>query len=318
MTKVPQSNWGFFRLPREIRDSIYYYTLYEPSGLHYRRTGPYTADFILQPGTNCPAFNQLQYTSQQLRAETLHLERTLNTLIFTQSITPEDQSKLTDDESSKTILKDPAVQLMGFLDTCDENARLRLRNLRLHYNHRLELTRCCQPLPIDAEHNGDLINVARFCEVYPNVTVWWHTRALEYLCIRTRMGSSVHHRVLLAGTIFARALRPNFDLDKVREELKINLNENLLHPWDHGVFHSCMCREDLCWYNHRPGYAQETCSFQTEGETYLKGTNFRLLPEVDEGWQEEMRRDSKERWGTEDELLERRVERTREYVTHGI
>lgn len=50
----------------------------------------------------------------------------------------------------------------------------------------------------------------------------------------------------------------------------------------------------------------------------MKGTNFRLLPEVDEGWEEVFRRESKERWGTEDEVLERRVERAREYVTRGI
>ena len=118
--------------------------------------------------------------------------------------------------------------------------------------------------------------------------------------------------------MFARALRPDFDLEKECKELKLSVSEKLVSPWDEGVFHSCGCREDLCWYNHRPGYAQETCSYLTEGETYLKGTNFRLLPEVDEGWEEEMWRESKERWGTEDEVLERRVERAREYVTRGI
>lgn len=158
--QVP-SAWSLFHLPRELRDIIYNYALYEPAGLYYQRSGLYDAEFTLSPSIDGLAFNQLQYTSQQLRHETLHLERTLNTLIFQEFTTVQtraaDGDSVDNMDACKIVLKDPAVQFIGFLDTCSEASRLQLRNVRLHYNHQHGRTR--GERTIDTAHNGDLINV---------------------------------------------------------------------------------------------------------------------------------------------------------------
>jgi hypothetical protein len=293
---------ALLRLPRELRDEIYNYALHEPSGIYYQRTGLYSAQFTRKPDGTRTAFNQLQFTNRQLRQETQHLDHQLNTLIFPQ-LTQED---------GKTVSKCPAVQFMGFLDMCSIPARRRLRNIRLHYNERFPKPECprVHPLPIDAVHNGDLLNVAFFCEEYPDVTVWWHTRALTALCHSHDPYMTVRQTVLEAGLMMTRALRPEYDLFAAYRELRMPVRD--FARWN-GVFRSCQCRLDVCWFNHRDGTM--CADFTHEGWSYLKGRNLRWLPDVEIGWEEEFRRESE---GIDVEVLERRVQKIREFVTIGI
>lgn len=317
------SKTGFFHLPRELRDKIYAFALSEPSGLYYWRTGPYNPEFTKYPGS-ATAFNQLQYSSQQLRQETIHLERTLNTLIF-QEFTIIGHG---DSDGSKTVLKDPAVQFMGFLDTCDHTARLRLRNIRLHYNRRHPLPECrCDPshqhsipldtiedCPLDVGHNDDLINVALICEYFPQMTVWWHTRALDYLSHTSRIGSTVHHRILLGCIGFARALRPNYDQAKIYQEL--GFKGDGLRGWEY-VFNSCSCERGICWYHRRIGQSYFDPDLLTY-MAYMTWTNFRLLPEVDEDWEPKLRAEYRMWGGHDGKHLEARVEKVREFLMNGV
>ena len=118
----------------------------------------------------------------------------------------------------------------------------------------------------------------------------------------------MHHKVLKAGTLFAGVLRRDFELASAFEDLE--LSDYNVERWKFAM-NRCSCGEDVCWFNGwRHLYMPET--------SYLNGVNFRLLPEVDEDWEEVMRRESKEWWGTKDEVLDRRVERIREYITQGI
>jgi hypothetical protein len=300
-----QPTSALLRLPRELRDKIYVYALHEPSGLYYQRTGLYGAQFTRKPDGTRTAFNQLQFTNRQLRQETLHLDHQLNTLIFPQLV----------QEDGKTASKCPAVQFMGFLEMCSELARRRLRDIRLHYNERFPKPECpVRFLPIDAVHNGDLLNVAFFCEEYPNVTVWWHTRAITSLCHSHDPCMTVRQTVLEAGLMLTRALRPGYDLFAAYRELRMVVRD--FARWNN-VFHSCQCRLDVCWYNHRSsGSLMEPCdNFTRERNNYLKGQNFRWLPDVEPGWEEEFRREEE---GVEEEVLNRRAQKIREFVTIGI
>jgi hypothetical protein len=313
-----QATRSLLQLPRELRDQIYTYALYEPTGLHYRRSGTYKAEFTTQTCSDGLEYNQLQYTSRQLRHETLHLDRTLNTLIFQHTPTP--QSRDGDDgegneESGKPVLKDPAVQFMGFLDTCSQASRLRLRHIRLHYNHCYPAPSCenGHQLPIDVSHNADLAIVAGFCEQYPNVTVWWHTRSLEYLFERHGLSTSVYNTVLEVGIVFACILRPNYDLQAVLEELHIPIAN--MNYWNR-VF-QCGCKMDLCWFNSRAGFAHDSYLFDQELEKYVQADNFRLLQDVDVGWEALYRKQAEER-GISADRVEKRVKKMRDHITNGI
>jgi hypothetical protein len=296
---------ALLRLPRELRDEIYNYALHEPSGLYYQRTGLYGAQFTRKSDGIRAAFNQLQFINRQLRQETQHLEHRLNTLIFPQLI----------QEDGKMVSKCPAVQFMGFLELCNEPTRRRLQNIRLHYNERFPKPECpVRFLPIDAVHNGDLLNVAFFCEEYPNVTVWWHTRALTSRCHSHDPRMTVRQTVLEAGLMLTGALRPGYDVFAAYRELRMPVRD--FYAWN-TVFHSCRCRLNVCWYNHRSkGYVREPCgNFTGERETYLEGQNFRWLPDMEPGWEEEYREEEK---GIAEEIVDKRMQKIREFVTIGI
>ena len=284
---------------------IYTYALHEPLGLYYKRTGLYSAQFTRKPDGTRTAFNQLQFTNRQLRQETQHLDHHLNTLIFPQL----------NQEDGKPISKCPAVQFMGFVEMCEIPARRRLGNIRLHYNERFPKPECpITFMPIDAVHNGDLLNVAYFCEEYPNVTVWWHTRGLTALCHSHAPTMTIRQTVLEAGLMFTGALRPGYDLKAAYEELRMPMRD--YGRWN-GIFHSCDCRLRVCWFNHRAKvHMRSYCSnFTLEAEHYLKGRNFRWLPDVEPDWEEEFRVESE---GIEGWVVDRRVEKIREFVTEGV
>jgi hypothetical protein len=126
---------------------------------------------------------------------------------------------------------------MGFLETCSEPARRRLQNIRLHYNERFFKLECpVRFLPIDAVHNGFLLNVAFLSEEYPNITVWWHTRALTSLCHSHDPCVTVRQTVLEIAIMLPRALRPGHNLFVAYIELRMAVRD--FARWN-SVFYSC-------------------------------------------------------------------------------
>lgn len=124
----------------------------------------------------------------------------------------------------------------------------------------------------------------------------------------------VHHHVLKAGIMFARLIRPDYDFRKVLRELGLKEGGFVYMTDD---FQSCSCQQDLCLYNRTLEANAYDPNFEWDGDTSIKVNNFHLLPIVDENWEEMLRNQSKE-WYTPEELVDRRVEKIRDFLTNGI
>lgn len=81
----------FFALPRELRDYIYKYALYDPDGLHYRHDSHVPTRAKLFKGDATEEFNQPKFASPQLYYETVERELHVKHLHFIQN-RPEEQS----------------------------------------------------------------------------------------------------------------------------------------------------------------------------------------------------------------------------------
>lgn len=177
------------QLPRELRDMIYNYALYQPSGLFYYRDQDYKSHLCASADTQAE-FNQLKYTCRQLRQETVGLELKLqNDVVFL--IGP--------DRKGLYVEKLPAVQFLGFLDMCHETWRRRIHRvfLRSHHppNHQIQT--------YDNANIFDLHLLVRLCHNYPNFLLFW-----EYpLCYSS--GQQEPSSFLSDGLMFELGFRSN-------------------------------------------------------------------------------------------------------------
>ncbi|CAO2647151.1 Nn.00g080730.m01.CDS01 [Neocucurbitaria sp. VM-36] len=275
----------FFRLPRELRDYIYAYALYEPEGLFFQRQEDYKASFTSQQ-YETKEQNQLKYVCHQIRSEILGVEWQLNELIFSTDDAP----------CGHYMSKVPAVQFLGFLDMCSEVWRKRLRRVRLHCPG-LSLYSCED----NPQHIQNLHVVAQICENYPQLTVLWHNG----LCAKSDLGVSL----LVDGLMFATAVRPDFPMAKYLRELQLS------PIWCMTVIYHNLWRADpisdritcACWGG--------TCGKR------IQAKNFRIVPFV-ETFDEstfrkamgEGRRDREEN----DMIFERRVALAKEWSVNGF
>ncbi|CAI6294588.1 unnamed protein product [Periconia digitata] len=288
MTASPPTS-PFLRLPRELRDVIYDYALYEPDGLYYWRD-PTTniAEFGRQPHQHVPA-NALKYTCHQLRQETLGLEFHLN-----QQITFVGSVKRPNDRNQPLC---PAVQFLQFIDQCSEAAIQRwLRHVRLHY----DLGHFWASWETDYRF-VDLQKVADYCESRPNINVWWYTRMLEF--VRTGRDCPVGVSILDAGLdiISVFRLEKRIKYLRISEDLYASTPDLFIDwRWFEGWHvEGCLRKRKLC-----------SCNFRIRCE------NFRLLPEVPGDWEEQFYR-YHSGWGDK-ELVRKRCELVRDVITNGI
>lgn len=173
---------GFFSLPRELRDMIYSYALYQPGGLYFHRDELYKAKLCASEDTT-EEFNALKSTSKQLRHETLGLELKLhNDLIFVKK----------DGRNGHYVEKTPQIQFLGFLDMCHEVWRRFIRRVYI---------RDCSEWKDTKAEILDVHLVVHLCHNYPEWLVFWY--------LPVRLGHDTAPRFLATGFMFLiTTLRP--------------------------------------------------------------------------------------------------------------
>jgi hypothetical protein len=237
---IADSTSALLRLPRELRDEIYAYALYEPNRVYLHRENVDKANFSTSPHENRD-INPLQSTSRQLRAETFGLEWEFNEFIF-----------YCDEHRNGTFMKkNPAAQFLGFLEMCTEIWRQRLRHVTL------------LPYTVEACENNpflvqDLHVIMYLCKCYPLMTVRWHLELLPHACRRSTLEAFLHN-----GLVFAEAVRAKFTFDENKE-----LN---FRPWFGGLtlYHRFWCKDPVS--GGFSGCRRSLC------ENMIRAKNFRII-----------------------------------------
>lgn len=171
-----QSDCHLLRLPRELRDYIYAFALYEPDGIFYYRDEQHQPRFT-RAENDKEGINQLKFTCRQLRAETRGLELESNELVFVK----DKKRSLALIESNEAnahmyLSRIPALQLHAFLNMCSESWRQRIRRVRLqapatsienHFVHRRD---------IPHQHDSNYRFLAYFCWSNPKMIIRWQLR----------------------------------------------------------------------------------------------------------------------------------------------
>ncbi|PVH98894.1 hypothetical protein DM02DRAFT_629885 [Periconia macrospinosa] len=274
----------FFRLPRELRDKIYDYALYEPEGLFYWQYEDGTANFT-RHSSELHAANQLKYTSRQFRQETCGIEIKINKLIF-QSHTL---------RNSKYVATPPAQQFMEFLDMCSESTLQSLRRVHLdHVGFVEEGIESGSAAFLEYMHH--VHEVEAFCQVYPSVTVFWQIfpLALESL--------------LSLGTMFGYGLRAEFPVAELCSSLKLEPlwgSASICHNLWHG-FEAPPC--------HLP---KHKC------DSYVRADNFRILPSLYAADKTLVRNEAwTKMWDWEgrlpDDIFQRRIAKIKDWLANGF
>jgi hypothetical protein len=292
---------GLLRLPRELRDMIFSYTLHHPSGLYYCRDQDYKSSFSTSK-ESFHEFNQLKYTCKQLRDETLGLELKLgNDLIFL--FRPTSQT-----EYMKML---PGNQFLGFLDMCHEAWRCRIRRVylrdpgdtRQHLLQRYEKSK-----------SGilDLHVIVGLCHNYPNFFVLWEHPMPTFL----GDGQDCPVSLVSDGLMFSMGFR-----NSQAHRAQVWKTIKLLHL-DVALASATVYR--AYWRRDAP----QSHSFHVSkySKTSVEAPNFRLLPD-DGPFDEEKFRNNIERWGegyhseqkpkTREET-EMWIQLAREWYTNGI
>jgi hypothetical protein len=239
---IADSTSPLLRLPRELRDEIYTYALYEPNGVYFHREDVDQANFSTSPHEN-QDINPLQSTCRQLRAETFGLEWEFNEFIF-----------YCDEHRNGTFMKkNPAAQFLGFLEMCTETWRQRVRHVSL-----LPYTvEACENNPLLLQ---DLHLIMCLCERYPLMTVRWHLELLPHACGRSTLEAFLHN-----GLVFAESVRANFQFDKARNK------ELDFRPWFGGLtlYHKLWCKDPV--FGGFSGCRRSQC------ENMIRAKNFRII-----------------------------------------
>ncbi|CAI6293587.1 unnamed protein product [Periconia digitata] len=266
-------------LPRELRDQIYTYALYEDEGIYYYRPHKLQKPiFIRNYDSTHMAVNQLKYTCHQLRSETLNMELGLNRLTFL--------GDPTISLETRRVKEDPESHFLEFIGLCSERMRRRLRCIYLPYGHRIRHYRCIGPR-----------DVVLFCERYPHITVWWQTRFLEEEFYRVNKPAE---RILEGGAMLAALLRTGVDLQHFQDSMLIDLKSDSILQY----LARCLTGQDMV----ERGYYSRTFK--------MKAGNFRVLPAVEGDWETECR-ERWEGWVAY-WAIENRVWWIKRYLCYGI
>lgn len=202
----------FIQLPRELRDLIYSYTFYQPEGLFYYRDQAYKARLCGSKDTTSE-FNQLKYTCQQFRRETMGLELKLrNDITFFCS--PEREGEY--------VQKLPGLQFLGFLDMCHEKWRCSIKRIFLRdfreVNDALGSYGDAKIL--------DMHLIVRLCHNYPNFQVLWEFPIWEAHSFTSKPQDDPHF-FLSEGLMFSMGFRSNTENRKrvwqISKALKIQV-----------------------------------------------------------------------------------------------
>jgi hypothetical protein len=269
----------FLCLPRELRDQIYTYALYEEDGIFYYRDQEYKSAFA-RLKHDCTGINQLQYTCWQLREETKSLEMKLNELVFLKDA----------ERHGEYIERTPAEQLLGFLDMCSEMWRHRLR--RVHLQHTSLTFKDCKD---NSKYIFSLRHIVYACQRYPEMLVLWHMN----------LGNTERPtRFFVEGLMWEYGCRAISDSEYWLKELEI------APVWCRSTFYlniwhtsQLSCRHDSTKPCDKP----------------LEAANFRLLPSNEKGWEEGFRTKllQVEGEGNED-VVEKRMTLARKWSKNGI
>ncbi|KAF2715413.1 hypothetical protein K504DRAFT_497286 [Pleomassaria siparia CBS 279.74] len=271
-------------LPRELRDQIYTYVLYEEDGIIYYRDQKYKSAFT-RTKHDRTGINQLQYTCSQLRAETEALEMKLNDVVFLKDAQRHGHGH--DEYMERT----PAEQFLGFLDMCSEAWRQRLR--RVHLQHTgLSLNGCKG----NAEYMSSLHLIVYVCQRYPAMLVLWHMDLED---------TEHPKRFLVKGLMWAYGCRSQSHLCYWLEQVK------MAPAWCSATFYMNV------WHaSHQQCRHDDTTGRQVP----IEAANFRLLPSFEKGWEEGFRRKLLEIEGEEgmEDVVEKRMALAREWSKNGI